>query len=66
MDSTIRLVIKSITWQVMGLCTMTIIGYVYTGSFSAGGGIAILAALTGFIGFFIHETVWSKIEWGRH
>ena len=66
MDSRIRLITKSITWQVMGLCTMTLIGYFYTGSFSAGGGIALVGVFTGFIGFLVHETVWSKIRWGRN
>ncbi len=66
MDTTIRLITKAITWQIMGLCTMTLIGYLYTGSFSAGGSLAVVAALTGFVGFLIHETVWSKIGWGRN
>lgn len=66
METTVRLLTKSITWQVMGFCSMTLIGYLYTGSFSTGGGIAVSAALTGFIGYFVHETFWSKIGWGRN
>ncbi|PLX34534.1 MAG: hypothetical protein C0605_13235 [Hyphomicrobiales bacterium] len=66
MDTNIRLVAKSITWQIMGLCVMTLIGYFFTGSFSAGGAMAIIGAVTGFIGFIIHETVWSRIGWGRN
>ena len=65
METTVRLLAKSITWQVMGFCSMTLIGYLYTGSISVGGGIAVSAALTGFIGYFVHETLWSKVGWGR-
>ncbi|MBU2937501.1 MULTISPECIES: DUF2061 domain-containing protein [Pacificibacter] len=65
MDSKIRLIAKSITWQLAGLFTMTLIGFVFTGSFAAGGGIAISGAVVGFICYFAHEIVWSKINWGR-
>lgn len=65
MDSKIRLIAKSITWQLAGLFTMTLIGFVFTGSVTAGGGIAISGAVVGFICYFAHEIAWSKITWGR-
>ena len=65
MDTTSRLITKSITWQVSGLVVMTLIGYLFTGSVSAGGGIAIASALVGFVSYFMHEMAWSKIGWGR-
>lgn len=65
MDTTPRLITKSITWQVSGLVVMTLIGYLFTGSVSAGGGIAIASALVGFVSYFMHEMAWSKIGWGR-
>ena len=65
MDTTSRLITKSITWQVSGLVVMTLIGYLFTNSFTAGGGIAIASALVGFISYFMHEMLWSKVGWGR-
>ncbi len=65
MDSTIRLITKSITWQVSGLIVMTLIGYLFTGSITAGGGIALASALIGFVSYFMHEMLWSKVTWGR-
>ncbi|MCP5083958.1 MAG: DUF2061 domain-containing protein [Alphaproteobacteria bacterium] len=65
MDTTRRLITKSITWQVSGLLVMTLIGYLFTNSFTAGGSIAIASALVGFISYFMHEMMWSKIGWGR-
>ncbi|NNF76544.1 MAG: DUF2061 domain-containing protein [Rhizobiales bacterium] len=44
---------------------MTLIGYLFTNSFTASGGIAIASALVGFISYFVHEMLWSKIGWGR-
>jgi len=59
------LIIKSITWQVAGLVTMMLIGFLFTNSFAASSGIAITGAIAGFLSYFLHEIVWSKIGWGR-
>nr|WP_210200590.1 DUF2061 domain-containing protein [Cohaesibacter celericrescens] len=56
---------KSITWQVMGLLSMTIVGYLFTRSISASGGIALSGAVIGFVCYFLHEKLWSHIGWGR-
>ncbi len=65
MDTTKRLITKSITWQLAGLISMTVIGFLFTSSFTAGGGIAIAGSIVGFLSYFFHEIVWSKIQWGR-
>ena len=65
MQSAKRLTLKSITWQASGLIVMMVIGYVFTGSLSAGGGIAITGSLIGFVSYFIHELAWSRIRWGQ-
>lgn len=65
MDSNIRLIVKSVSWQVMGILVMTLIGYVFTGSVSAGGAIAVAGAVTGLCTYFLHEKAWSMVSWGR-
>lgn len=65
MDSTIRLFTKAVTWQVAGFFSMMLIGFIFTGSFAASGGIAFVGALTGFASYFVHEIAWSRISWGR-
>lgn len=65
MDTASRIFTKSVTWQVMGLFSMTLIGFVFTGSVTLGGGIAIVSSILGFIFYFLHEMVWSNIQWGR-
>ena len=65
MDTATRILTKSITWQLSGLVMMTLIGYLFTGSISAGGGIAIVSSTIGFISYFLHEMLWSKVGWGR-
>ena len=65
MDSTIRLLTKAVTWQVAGFFTMMLIGFLFTGSVVASGGIALAGSLAGFVSYFLHEMAWARVTWGR-
>ena len=65
MDTARRTVAKAITWQLLGLVTTTVLGYVATGSLTAGGALALTSALVGFVCYAAHERLWSRIRWGR-
>ena len=65
MDSKSRLLVKAMTWQFSGLITMTVIGYLISGSFKVGGSIAFLGAIIGFFVYLAHESLWTKIRWGK-
>lgn len=65
MDTPTRMICKSITWQIAGFFSMMLIGFLFTGSLSASGGIAIAGSLAGFSSYFVHEIIWSRIPWGQ-
>lgn len=65
METKLRIAIKALTWQLLGLLVMGAIGFVFTGSVRAGGGIALAGAVTGYVSYFGHELVWARIAWGR-
>ena len=65
MDSTIRLFTKAVTWQVAGFFSMLLIGFIFTGSVAASSGIAFVGSVAGFVSYFAHEMVWSRVLWGR-
>ena len=65
MDSKVRLLTKAITWQIVGFFSMMLIGFLFTGSITASGGIAIAGSITGFVAYFAHELAWAKVAWGR-
>ncbi len=44
---------------------MTIVGYLFTGSISAGGGIAAVGAAAGFLSYIVHERLWARVTWGQ-
>jgi uncharacterized membrane protein len=64
MDSKFRLLTKAVTWQVAGFFTMMLISFLFTGSVTASGAIAIAGSIAGFVSYFAHELAWSKIAWG--
>lgn len=64
-ETTGRTLAKAITWQTMGIISMTALSYPHTGSFLEALSIAISASATGFVFFFIHEKVWNHVPWGR-
>lgn len=65
MDSTIRIFTKAVTWQVAGFFSMMLIGFLFTGSVAASGGIALAGSVAGFVAYFFHEMAWAKVAWGR-
>lgn len=65
METTRRTLIKTLTWQTMGIVSMTLLSLPHTGSFAEALTLAASASATGFVCFFLHETVWNRIGWGR-
>ncbi|MEO1016669.1 MAG: DUF2061 domain-containing protein [Pseudomonadota bacterium] len=61
MNNSRRIIAKAITWQIVGLTMMTLIGYVFTGSFQAGGALAIASTAIGFVSYILHEKAWNAV-----
>lgn len=66
MDSNKRTWTKAIFWQVLGLISMVIVGYLFTGSIRAGGAMAIINAGLGLTTYVIYERFWAGVKWGRN
>jgi uncharacterized membrane protein len=64
METPIRSLAKAVTWQALGLLTMTAITYALTGSLATGGAVALLGAASGMITYVLHERLWARIRWG--
>lgn len=63
-ESLSRTVIKSFLWQLLGLISMSLVGYLTTGSWLQGGKIALISVGIGVISYFIYERIWTRIQWG--
>lgn len=65
METRRRSLVKALVWNVIGLCSMTLVGVVATGSASIGGAMALVNTALGFASYLIYERVWTRISWGR-
>lgn len=65
MESPTRTIAKAVSWQSLGLFSMTLIGYLFTGSVAAAGSLAVVTTLIGAVCYVLHERAWNRISWGR-
>lgn len=65
MESPTRTIAKAVSWQLLGLFTMSLIGYLFTGSLAAAGSLAVVTTAIGAVCYVFHERVWNRISWGR-
>lgn len=66
METRARTLVKSVVWTLMGVVVMAAVGFAFTGSLIAGGGMAVVNAVIGFLTYLVYERVWAGIRWGRH
>jgi len=64
MERPIRSIVKALTWQGLGLLSMTGITYLMTGSLLTGGAVALSGAASGAALYVLHERAWARIRWG--
>lgn len=66
METTKRSVLKAVLWNALGLASMTLTGFMLTGSATVGGVLALVNTAIGFVVYLVYERVWAQIRWGRH
>jgi uncharacterized membrane protein len=64
METRSRSLAKAASWQALGLVTMSVLGFLFTGSLTTGGGLALASCLLGFFTYLVHERLWAGIGWG--
>lgn len=65
MENKKRTWIKALTWQAIGLLTMTTVNYLYLGNLSQGMGLSLLLTAQGLLTYVVHERVWARVRWGK-
>ncbi|WP_107497398.1 DUF2061 domain-containing protein [Thalassobius sp. I31.1] len=65
MDTPKRTWTKAILWQTLGLFSMLVVGFLFTGSIAVGGAMAVVNALIGLAVYILFERAWNRISWGR-
>lgn len=57
---------KVVTWRILVTITNTIGGYLASGSWTVGLGVAGFALVVNSILYFFHERSWNKIQTGKY
>ena len=65
METRARTLIKALMWNVLGLLTMSGVGWTLTGSIATGGLMAAVNTAVGFTCYVFYERLWARIRWGR-
>ena len=65
METGKRTLVKTVIWQIVGLLTMSLVGFAITGSVISGGALALANTGVGIVTYITYERIWSKINWGR-
>lgn len=65
METRLRTIVKAVLWNVIGLLSMSGVGWLVTGSAAAGGALAVVNTLVGLACYIVYERFWSRIRWGR-
>lgn len=65
MDTKIRTVAKAVTWQILGLISMSALAFWQTGSLRGAVSLAVSASLLSIGVYVLHERLWGRIRWGR-
>ncbi|MBE1283956.1 MAG: DUF2061 domain-containing protein [Rhodobacteraceae bacterium] len=66
METRVRSLVKALLWNLMGLVSMTAVGFATTGSVLSGGIMALVNTGIGFTMYLFYERAWANVRWGRH
>jgi uncharacterized membrane protein len=65
MEKKTRMLMKAITWQLIGFTVMSGINSFYMGDWRQGLGLSALLTVIGLVSYYLHEQLWARIRWGR-
>ena len=65
METRKRTLVKALCWNLIGLATMSGVGYAATGSVALGGAMAMWNTVLGLSLYILYERLWAGIGWGR-
>lgn len=60
-----RSLAKVITWRILVTITNTVGGFLASGSWIVGLGVASFALVVNSILYFFHERAWNRADWGK-
>ena len=65
MESHRRSIAKAVSYRIFASVLTCLIAWALTGKLAVGLQIGLLDGVTKLFGYFLHERVWARIQWGR-
>lgn len=65
METHLRSIVKAISWRAGGTVVTCLIAWALTGSIELATRIGILDTLIKLGAFYLHERLWSRLDFGR-
>jgi len=56
---------KAVSWRITGTVDTFIISFLVTGKVSLASTIAAIEVMTKIVIYYLHERVWTSIQWGH-
>lgn len=66
MESTLRSMVKALSWRITGSGATFLISFLISGNFTVAGSIASVQLIANTILYFIHERIWNQIKWQKN
>lgn len=64
-DSTMRSIVKSVSWRLIGTMDTVLISYILTGEVRTAFAIGGVELITKMVLYIAHERIWNRIKFGR-
>jgi len=64
-ESSIRSVVKALSWRIVATLTTTILVLAFTGRLDLAVTVGALEAITKMALYFMHERLWNRLDFGR-
>lgn len=64
-ETTLRSLMKSVTWRIIATITTTILVFIFTGSLAIAFSLGLIEIVVKYLIYFIHERAWDQILWGK-
>ena len=64
-ESHARSIVKAVSWRTLGTADTFVISWFLTERLALAGSIAGLEFATKLAWYYLHERIWSMIQWGR-
>ena len=64
-EGTLRSIVKSISWRIIGTLDTVVICWFVTGTIEAALSIGSIELVSKMVLYFLHERSWNKIKWGK-